>query len=60
MSTIEKRDQVLRSAEENREPESHSKAVHPVCQFAPDKQRCERFVERLTEASDNIDRAVRR
>ena len=37
-----------RSGKENNE--------HPVCRFSPDKEKCRRFVERLKEASDNIDR----
>jgi len=31
-------------------------SVHPICANAPDQEKCERFVERLSEASDNIDR----
>ncbi|MCH8043359.1 MAG: hypothetical protein IID44_06530 [Planctomycetes bacterium] len=30
--------------------------THPICQGAPDPTKCEEYVERLSEASDNIDR----
>ncbi len=30
--------------------------THPMCENAPDKEKCESFVERLDEASNNIDR----
>lgn len=30
--------------------------VHPMCENAPNKEKCEEFVERLDEASNNIDR----
>ena len=29
--------------------------VHPMCENAPDKEKCEEFVERLDEAGNNID-----
>lgn len=29
---------------------------HQLCSTAPDRERCEAFLDRLTEASDNIDR----
>ena len=30
--------------------------THPICEFAPDKDACGKYVERLSEASNNIDR----
>lgn len=35
-------------------------ASHPICQGAPDQDKCELFVERLAEASNNIDRRIAR
>ena len=32
------------------------KQTHPICQFAPDKEKCEAFVERLSQAASNIER----
>jgi|GEM_PF-5729430 len=32
--------------------------THPICEGAPDKEKCEAFVERLIEASNNIDRTA--
>ena len=29
--------------------------VHPMCENAPNKEKCEEFVERLDEAGNNID-----
>jgi len=29
--------------------------IHPMCQNAEDKEKCETFVERLDQAKDNID-----
>ena len=29
--------------------------THPMCENAPDKEKCEAFVERLDEAGNNID-----
>ncbi len=28
--------------------------THPMCESAPDKEKCEEFVERLDEAGNNI------
>lgn len=30
--------------------------THPICQNAKDQDKCEEFVERLGQASDNIDK----
>lgn len=30
--------------------------AHPICQNAPNQEKCEEFAERLGEASDNIDK----
>lgn len=30
-------------------------AAHPICQNAVDQDKCERFADRLEEASNNID-----
>lgn len=29
---------------------------HQICSTAPDREKCEAFLDRLTEASGNIDR----
>ncbi len=30
--------------------------THPICQNAKDQEKCEEFVERLEQASDNIEK----
>ena len=36
---------------------SHAKSeTHPMCENAPDQEKCEAFVERLDDAKNNIDR----
>ena len=30
--------------------------THPICQSAPDQEKCEEFVERLDQAGENIDK----
>ena len=51
-------DQEKNDKQSNPSPEDTSQAksdTHPMCENAPDKEKCETFVERLEEASNNID-----
>ena len=43
---------------ENPAPEQQQPAsdVHPICQNAPDQEKCEEFADRLGEANENIDK----
>ncbi len=36
--------------------ETSQRPVHPICQDAPEPEKCQHFVERLAEAGENIDR----
>lgn len=44
------------TSETDRRQDEERQSTHPICQSATDPEACERFVERLEEASNNIDR----
>jgi len=43
----------------NQQPTSaetkESGKIHPICESAPDQEKCAQFVDRLDEATNNID-----
>jgi hypothetical protein len=56
MSTPEKKKQDINPATLTTPQKAATPSTHPICEDAPDLNKCEQFVERLSEASNNIDR----
>ncbi len=56
MSTPESPEQDVNPAKLTTPQETRASSPHPICEGAPDQEKCEQFVERLSEASNNIDR----
>ena len=54
MSASDKDKIRVKTSETERSPEQQS--IHPICHSATDLDACEKFVERLEEAANNIDR----
>lgn len=36
--------------------DSNQKSIHPICLLSPTPEKCQELVDRLTDASNNIDR----